>query len=226
MKSIKHIATILALGALPVTANAAVFEFAFEGYVDRTNAANNDNVVSIGDLNVDDFVSGSFTFDGAGHVASGGTTGSAAGSISDFDITIDGFAYSATGLGSSRLYDNHMPGSAASVTDAFFANSGDISGPDQGGLSPAYAQFSLGSIIDLSIISSLGSPSLLDFQNLIAANTFDGNTNFLVFGAGDDVRYSLTSVDVSVAPVPLPAAGVMLIASLGALGAMKRRKKS
>jgi len=226
MKNIKHIVAILALGAVPVSAQAAVFDFVFEGYVESTNDAANNDVASIGDLNVDDFVSGSFRFDGSAHSATGGTFGSASGTVSDFQITVDGYEFNALGLGSSFIYDNHMPGSAASVTDGFFARSGPLSGPDQGGLAVSSAQFSIGTIVDLTILSSLASPSLLDFNNLIAANTFDGNTNILGFGSGDDVRYGLTSVSVSIAPVPVPAAGVLLIASLGALGAMKRRKSA
>lgn len=223
MKPIKHIATILALSTLPVAANAAVFEFAFEGYVSSTNAGDNSDVAAIGALNVDDFVSGSFTFDGSTVVDNGGTTSSNAGTVSNFELTIDGFDYVATGLGSNRIYDNHMPGSAASVTDAFFALA-SVTGATQGGVAPSYGQFSLGTIVDLSILAGTGSPTLLDFNNLIAANTFDGNTNFLTFTDGADVRYDLTSV--TVAAVPLPAAGMFLVAGLGALGAMKRRKKT
>jgi len=226
MKTIKHFAAILALTTLPVAANAAVFNFEFEGYVESTNNAANIDVPSIGDLTVDDFVSGSFTFDGSAHTASGGTFGSASNTVSDFQITVGGYEYNALGLGGSFIYDDHMPGAAANVTDAFIARSGQLSGADQGGLAVTSGQFSIGTILDLTILSSTASPSLLDFQNLIAANSFNGNTNILGFGTGDDVRYDLTSVSVSVAPVPVPAAGVLLIASLGALGAMRRIKKS
>ena len=49
-------------------------------------------------------------------------------------------------------------------------------------------------------------------------------TNFLVFEGGEDVRFGLS--EVNVANVPLPATSLLLLAGLGGLGALGRRRKA
>lgn len=225
MTSFKTMAVAAALISAPLAAQAEIFNFTFSGVVESTNLADNTDVDAIGELNAGDEVSGSFTFDGSVFSGAGaGTFASAADAVSNFLITVDGFSYSALGLGSAFLYDNHMPGSAADVTDGFFAGSGQLTGADQGGFAVTSAQFSIGTIVELGILNDLSSPNLSQFEQLIAANTFDGNTNILGFGTGEDVRFNLAEVTVEMSDVPLPAGGLLLLAGLGGLGALRRRQ--
>ena len=59
---------------------------------------------------------------------------------------------------------------------------------------------------------------------------FNNNRSALVFfddnGAGPDRGFDDLAMRVDVAPVPVPAAGLLLVAALGGLGAAARRKRS
>lgn len=59
----------------------------------------------------------------------------------------------------------------------------------------------------------------------LASGVYTGSM-FLLGATGDHDDWKFKGVKVDVSPVPLPAAGWMLLAGLGGLAAMKRRKKS
>ncbi|MEO1238953.1 MAG: VPLPA-CTERM sorting domain-containing protein, partial [Pseudomonadota bacterium] len=59
----------------------------------------------------------------------------------------------------------------------------------------------------------------------LASGVYSG-TMFLLGATGDDDDWKFKGVKVDVSPIPLPAAGWMLLAGLGGLAAMKRRKSS
>ena len=64
--------------------------------------------------------------------------------------------------------------------------------------------------------------------NIAYSALFNGNTSVITFfgdGVGDGDNDDL-GVRIDVAPVPLPAAGWMLLAGLGALGAAAGRRKA
>ena len=64
--------------------------------------------------------------------------------------------------------------------------------------------------------------TLADYANIFADITY------LTFATGDggNVRFDDIVANPSVAPVPLPAAGMLLLGGLGALGMMRRRRNS
>lgn len=83
----------------------------------------------------------------------------------------------------------------------------------------------------------------LDFGGLLnGTGGVNGNTDdfFLSFGAGDFMTYAVSGLNAGfgssdiqtnitfseVAPVPLPAAGLLMIAGLGALGATRVRRRA
>jgi hypothetical protein len=73
------------------------------------------------------------------------------------------------------------------------------------------------------------SPNLADIGIAFSA-LFNGNRSVLVFfddnGAGPDRDFDDLAMRIDVAPVPVPAAGLMLVAALGGLGAVARRKRA
>jgi hypothetical protein len=86
-------------------------------------------------------------------------------------------------------------------------------------------------IFDTSGDGSIGVGDFIS-QSLTAANPFNFTTQFVgsVFGIvalgdSDDWKLAGVSGTFAPAPVPLPAAGLLLLAGLGGLGAMSRRKR-
>ncbi len=215
----------------PLAANAVPLNFTFTGAIDRFSLWG--SASGAGDLNVGDSVSGSFTYDGS--IVPDGFVFADDG-ISNFSITVDGFSYTATGTSRALLYDDWMLGSSSPVVDLFIAQSGPLNGPNQGGLPPFIAQFSLRTTSNLSIFQAGVSPSLGDFQQLIIDNESDFNTNFLTFADfrvnPDDrivARFNLTGVTVSTTdpavPLSAPATLPLMAAGLGLLGFIARRRK-
>lgn len=228
MFKIKHLVAAAALATVPISASANILSFVFEGFVESTNDGANIDVASIGDLNVDDFVSGSFLLDTSLLTGAPGTTGtfSAGSAVSDFMLTIDGYTYTDPGLGSATLHNDYMAGSSAPFRDMFFAFSSGANGADQGGLQASGFQFSLGGTDAFAAgsLSGLDAPTIAEFNSLFLNDNNNGNTKILTFNDGSDVRYDVTSVTVTTAPVPLPAPALLLLAGLGGLGVMRRRK--
>lgn len=73
-------------------------------------------------------------------------------------------------------------------------------------------------------------PLGFSFQDGATQNTVIGTFNLpgeevtgTVEGTGGSANFK---VSIDIAPVPLPAAGMLLVGALGGLGAMRRRKKS
>lgn len=226
MFSIKHLATAMALTVTPFAASADLLNFTFGGFVERTNDGNNRNVASIGDLNVDDIVSGSFVLDTSLLTGPAATAGWQAfnNAVSDFVLTVDGFTYTDSGLGRATIHNDYRAGSSAPERDMFFAESTQAVGAMQGGLTATGMQFSIGGTDAFAAgsLSGLNAPSIGQFIDLFNNDNNNGNTKVLTFNDGSDVRYDLTSL--SVQAVPLPAPALLLLAGLGGLGLMRRRK--
>ena len=215
----------------PFAANAVPFNFTFTGEIGSITFLNGGSAT--GDIDIGDSVSGSFTYDGS--IVPDGIL-SADDVISNFSITVDGFSYTAPGTALATLYDNIMPGPSAPVIDYFAAQSGPLIGPNQGGVPPAGAQFSLLTTLNLSIFQAGISPTLADFQQFIADNESGIGTNFIVFAAEPFfssprtiARFNLTEVTVSTAdpavPLSAPATLPLMAAGLGLLGFIARRRK-
>ena len=216
----------------PFAANAVPFNFTFTGEIKSFRLMS--GASSTGHLDVGDSVSGSFTYDGSivpSRLAFGFDT------ISDFSITADGSSYTATGPSRARLTEDSTLNSST-LRDSFAAESGPLSGPDQGGLSPVLAQFFLLTESNLSVFQAGISPTLSDFQQLIADDESSSTTNnYIVFtdplipvGAPRMmVRFDLTDVTVSTAdpavPLSTPATLPLMAAGLGLLGFIGRRRK-
>ncbi len=230
---VRYLLAAAVVAFTPFAANAVPLNFTFTGAIDTFSLTG--GASGTGDLDVGDSVSGSFTYDGSlVPVANGRVHGP--GTISGFSITVGGFSYTTTGTSQATLDDDRMPGSAAPETDYFSAAEGQLIGSSQGGLVPRFARFSILSTSNLSIFQAGISPSLADFQQLIADNESSGNTNFIAFANGPilstpriTARFNLTEVTVSAAdpavPLSAPATLPLMAASLGLLGFIARRRK-
>ena len=216
----------------PFAANAVPFHFTFTGEIGAFSFTG--GASATGDIDIGDSVSGSFTYDGS--IVPDGFT-SATDIISNFSITVGGISYTATGTGPGALHDDYASGPFAPVADAFSADSGSLIGPNQGGLPPLRAQFSLRAESNLNILQAGISPTLADFQQFIVDNESNTNTNFIAFGINPvslnssmTARFNLTDVTVSTAdpavPLSAPATLPLMAAGLGLLGFMGRRRKS
>ena len=220
--SLRTLTATAALALLPLTANAAVLNISFEGFVESTNDGANVDVASIGDLNVDDLVTGSFLLDTSSMNGVVGSDAFYADVVSNFVLNIDGYSYTSALTGNARVRNNHMAGTAAPLRDMFIATVGGATGPSQGGLAPSLMQFSLGGTDALAVLDDVDAPSIAEFFDLFNNDNNNGNTKFLSFADGSDVRYDVTSL--TIAAVPLPASSLLLLAGVGGLVAAKRRK--
>lgn len=224
MLDIKLLAATAAIAITPFAASANILNFAFEGFVESTNDGGNNDVAWIGELNVGDFVSGSFVLDTSLLTGGSGTSLIVAGAISNFALTIDGFSYLSADTGAATLHDNHMAGTSAPERDMFIANvTSGVMGPAQVGLDPARMQFSIGGTDAIGVLSGLNVPTIAQFLDLFNNDNNNGNTKFLSFSDGSDVRYDLTSLTVTTSEVPLPAGLPLMLAGLAAFGLARRK---
>ena len=228
---LKTTTAILAFAALSGTASATSLVFNYSGVVESTNDGNIplQPVANVGPLEVGDAFSGTFVLDttvlGSGSL---GTTESYADAVTGFSLTIDGLTFSSADASNTfSVRDNDMSGSSAPLRDSVLLSAFNPTGPMVAGLTPSVIQFSIGGT-DTSVLSSLAIPSVAEFEALFAADTIAGNLNFLSFDDGTDVRLAINefSVAPALAPVPLPAAAPMLLAGIGGMIALRRRRKS
>ncbi|GHF74897.1 VPLPA-CTERM sorting domain-containing protein [Seohaeicola zhoushanensis] len=130
-------------------------------------------------------------------------------------------------------------GKEAGATNVAFSLGGDVSNNDLVGTS---YKVSVGAgALDFAFKSSLGTVAsndgnFVDTATRRSAMGFsdiftDGTTSYVYAyfddsGAGLDRDYDDMVVKITVSSVPVPAAGFLLIAGLGGLAALKRRKKA
>lgn len=124
-------------------------------------------------------------------------------------------------------------GKEAGAQNYAFSLGGTVSNKDAVG--SFYSTVVAGGTLDFSFSSSLGTLAANDGTFIgTAAMGFSqlyngGKTVYAFFddsGSADDRDYDDMVVRIDVAPVPVPAAGFLLIAGLGGLAALKRRKKA
>lgn len=215
----------LALLAFASAASATSLVFSYSGQVESTNDGSNLPVANVGPLEVGDAFTGTFVLDTSAPAGSGSATEQTyTGAVTGFSLTIDGLTFSSADASNDfRVRDNDMAGSSAPLRDSVLLQAFDPIGPMVAGLTPSRIQFAIGGT-DTSVLSSLAMPSVADFNALFAADDIAGNLNFLSFDDGTDVR--LVIQEFSVAPVPLPAAAPMLLAGIGGLIALRRRRRA
>ena len=230
---VRYLLAAAVVAFTPFAANAVPLNFTFTGEIETFSFTG--GASATGDIDVGDSVSGSFSYDGSIVPIPNGIV-FADDTISNFNITVDGFSYTATGTSQARLDDDHMAGFSAPERDYFRASSGLLIGPNQGGLPPLFAQFSLLTGSNLNIFQAGISPTLADFQQFIADNESGIGTNFIVFAAEPFfssprtiARFNLTEVTVSTAdpavPLSAPATLPLMAAGLGLLGFIARRRR-
>ncbi|WP_308917458.1 VPLPA-CTERM sorting domain-containing protein [Jannaschia sp. LMIT008] len=127
-------------------------------------------------------------------------------------------------------YDNSL----FSFVGGSFSNSlGDIAGTNDIADQTGFLQLLVSSTTDESTLDTL-QQSAFSFATLtfsadaVGTGSFDLDQSFAFFAdanfAGIPVTYGQTSTDVTVlAPIPLPASALLLLAGLGGLAAIRRR---
>ncbi len=224
MRYFKSLALATFLYLAPFLANASIFQFDFSGTIGSLTPGGASLVIS--DFSIGDAVVGSIQYDttALGGISSE-TRSNYNSALLNFDLSIGGIAYNATG-GNITVDNDDMAGSAAPLRDGVvFQGVTGLTGPNSGGVAPARLQFALGST-DTSVLGSTDLVGPVELAALWAVNTHGTNLNFISFANGDDARFNLDSVQVEVMPaVPVPAAVWLFgTALIGFIGYGKRRK--
>ena len=213
-----------ALMAGPLAANASAVTYDFTGVVTSATGA----YASAGAT-----VSGTYTFD----------IGAGIPSQSSFPVSYTSYWYSQAGGGqyggggavpsalvfSSVLtsggisYSSTLPSSFGSVSDVYDYNENSYTGED--------AEYtSIGAYVysNLQLYGGYGPPAApFDANGLpIVANATSGKTGELSTNVGQGGQLDYTITSLTVAPVPLPAAGWLFVGGLSGLGAFARKKRA
>jgi len=221
MKNVKYFAAILALSAMPVTAYAATINVTVNSGTAATGSLDvaEEQTSSGGVYDVANNTNGFLWGFGVSNNNTIATMFSNSGNATDFSCRGANGCYESSTITSGNWNDvayAHYDGTTDTeyTFQQLFGDFTTASGGDNtfhwyvngdGGLNAGTSQDDFFGFLGLQLASSI-----------IGITETDGG-NFSAYTAGQ-------ATVPGIAPVPLPAAGVMLIASMGALGAMKRRK--
>ncbi len=152
------------------------------------------------------------------------TAGSASAVTLNIDSGWDRFAFGSVGTLAKRIFTFTLAGYAnLSVTDGYFA--GDqfkvlLNNVSYGLTSlPVPGGPSVGANYDAAFANS----NFSSWMHRLGPGTYT-LTMLVMQRSGTDTRDHLGAVRLDTAPVPLPAAGLMLLSALGAAAAVKRRR--
>jgi hypothetical protein len=215
----------VAMTALPGLGSAAILQISYTGEVVQLTNFGVPGAFAIGaDISVGDAVAGTIVYDSTAGASSTTATSSDYPALS-FAMSVGGFSYTA-GAGNIFVGDDNMAGSSAPLRDSVIISAYSPTGPAVAGQTADRLQFSVGGT-DTSILSNTDLVGGADLLALLAVDTLGGNTSFLAFANGDTARYQVTGLqvtDITPSEVPLPAGLPLLMAGLGALTALRRRK--
>lgn len=221
--------------AFPGVASAAVYEITFRGQVSSIDTQGTGESIadyfSVGDsmtglirLDTDMIDAIYYTddpYDGSGRQARYLTT------VSAFEYTVDGHRF-AKDSGNGELYvqNDFRNGWAAADRDAILTDAWGLSGPSFGGLSPELMQFAIGADLT-TLLANDDFPSLTALLALAAGNAIGGDWNWLSFGPGETLRFSLSSISVTGDPpvVPLPAGLPLMLSGFSLFEALRRWRR-
>jgi len=156
------------------------------------------------------------------------------GSATSFSLSFDNGFTSASSNPSLYVQNDTQNGSATLHADGLIIGSGATSSSSLNGYSNPYMQFGLlKDNVAGQLWSSTLPPTLTDWSNVTLADINKPDWHWMDFGLitsnfwDDQIRWDVTSFDVSVSEVPVPAAIIMFTpALLGFLGLRRKPKKT